>query len=37
VRGRERGVDRLGELAKSAGLEISSVTPAGTRSIIEMA
>jgi SAM-dependent methyltransferase len=36
VRGRERGVDRLGELARSAGLEISSVTPAGTRSIIEL-
>jgi 2,7-dihydroxy-5-methyl-1-naphthoate 7-O-methyltransferase len=35
-RGRERTLDQLGELAKSAGLQVSSVTPAGSRSIIEM-
>jgi uncharacterized glyoxalase superfamily protein PhnB len=36
VRGRERSPEQLGELAKSAGLRISSVTPAGSRSIIEL-
>ena len=36
IRGRDRTVDQLGELAKSAGLEVGSVTPAGFRSIIEM-
>ena len=36
VRGRERTVDRLGELAESAGLQLSSVTPARSRSIIEL-
>ena len=35
-RGRERTLDQLGELAKSAGLRVSSVTPAGSRSIIEL-
>ena len=36
VRGRERTVDQLGELATSAGLQVSSVRPAGSRSIIEL-
>jgi hypothetical protein len=36
VRGRERTLDRLGELAKSTGLQVSSVRPAGSRSIIEL-
>ncbi|MFG2045035.1 methyltransferase [Dactylosporangium sp. NPDC048998] len=36
VRGRERTLDRLGELAGSAGLQVSSVTPAGSRSIVEL-
>jgi hypothetical protein len=36
VRGRERTLDRLGELAESAGLQLSSVTPARSRSIIEL-
>jgi hypothetical protein len=36
VRGRERTLDQLGELAKSAGLQVSSVTPAGSRSVIEL-
>lgn len=36
VRGRERSLDQLGELATSAGLQVSSVTPAGSRSIIEL-
>jgi hypothetical protein len=36
VRGRERTLDQLGELAGSVGLEINSVTPARARSIIEM-
>ena len=36
VHGRERTLDRLGELATSAGLQVSSVTPAGSRSIIEL-
>ena len=34
-RGRERTLDQLGELAKSAGLQVSSVMPARSRSIIE--
>ena len=34
-RGRERNWDQLVKLATSAGLEVGSVTPAGTRSIIE--
>jgi hypothetical protein len=36
VRGRERTLDQLAELAASVGLEISSVTPARQRSIVEM-
>ncbi|WP_243422396.1 methyltransferase [Micromonospora globispora] len=36
VRGRERTLDQLGELAESPGLEVSSLTPAGSRSIIEL-
>ncbi|WP_213453491.1 methyltransferase [Rhizomonospora bruguierae] len=36
VRGRERTLDELGELAGSAGLHVTSVTPAGSRSIIEL-
>ncbi|MFE9654442.1 methyltransferase [Micromonospora sp. NPDC006431] len=36
VRGRERTLDQLGELARSAGLQVSSVRPAGSRSIIEL-
>ena len=36
VRGRERTLDQLGGLAKSAGLQISSVTTAGSRSIVEL-
>jgi hypothetical protein len=36
VGGRERTLDQLGALAKLADLAIASVTPAGTRSIIEM-
>jgi 2,7-dihydroxy-5-methyl-1-naphthoate 7-O-methyltransferase len=36
VRGRERTLDQLGELVKSAGLQVSSVIPAGSRSIIEL-
>lgn len=36
VGGRERDLDQLGALAKLAGLEIASIVPAGTRSIIEM-
>jgi hypothetical protein len=35
-RGRERSLDQLGELATSARLEVSSVTQAGSRSIIEL-
>lgn len=34
-RGRSRTLDQLGDLAKSAGLEVSSIIP-GPRSIIEM-
>jgi hypothetical protein len=36
VRGRDRTLDQLGELAKSAGLEVSSIIPGRPRSIIEM-
>jgi hypothetical protein len=36
VRGRDRTLDELGELAGSAGLQVGSVTPAGIRSIIEL-
>jgi 2,7-dihydroxy-5-methyl-1-naphthoate 7-O-methyltransferase len=36
VRGRERTLDELGELATSAHPQISSVMPAGSRSIIEL-
>jgi len=36
VRGRERTLDQLGELARSAGLQVSSVTPAGSRLIVEL-
>jgi 2,7-dihydroxy-5-methyl-1-naphthoate 7-O-methyltransferase len=36
VRGRERTLDQLRELAASVGLEIGSVTPARSRSIVEM-
>jgi hypothetical protein len=35
-RGRERTLDQLGELVKSAGLQVSSVIPAGSRSIVEL-
>jgi hypothetical protein len=35
-RGRERTLDQLRELAGTAGLQVSSVTPAGSRSIIEL-
>jgi hypothetical protein len=36
VRGRERTLDQLRRLAESVGLQINSVTPAGSRSIIEL-
>lgn len=36
VRGRDRTVDELGALAGPAGLELGAVTPAGTRSIVEL-
>jgi 2,7-dihydroxy-5-methyl-1-naphthoate 7-O-methyltransferase len=36
VRGRERTLGQLAEVAGSAGLGVSSVTPAGLRSIIEL-
>lgn len=36
VHGRERTLDQLGELAASVGLHISSVTQAGSRSIVEL-
>jgi hypothetical protein len=36
VNGRARTVGRLGELAKGAGLDITSVTAAGSRSIVEL-
>ncbi len=35
-RGRERTIDQLGELAEPVGLRITSVTPAGSRSLIEL-
>lgn len=35
-RGRDRTIDQLGELARTVGLRIGSVTPAGSRSIIEL-
>jgi hypothetical protein len=35
-RGRERTLGQLRELAASAGLQLGSVTPAGSRSIIEL-
>jgi 2,7-dihydroxy-5-methyl-1-naphthoate 7-O-methyltransferase len=35
-RGRERTLDQLGELTKSAGLQVSLVMPARSRSIIEL-
>jgi len=35
VRGRKRTLDQLGMLTKSAGLQVSSVTPAQARSIVE--
>jgi hypothetical protein len=37
VGGRERTLDQLRELAKSVGLQVSSVTQAGSRSVIEFA
>ncbi|MBK6869829.1 MAG: hypothetical protein IPG94_00160 [Kineosporiaceae bacterium] len=36
LNGRERTLAQLGELAESAGLQVGSVTPAGSRSIIEL-
>lgn len=36
VRGRERGLDEVGELAAVAGLRVGDVLPAGSRSIIEL-
>jgi 2,7-dihydroxy-5-methyl-1-naphthoate 7-O-methyltransferase len=36
VRGRERSLDQLAEVARSAGLQVNSVTPAGSRSIVEL-
>jgi len=36
VRGRERTLDQLDQLANSAGLQVSSVVPARSRSIIEL-
>lgn len=36
VNGRERRLDQLAELAASAGLELGPVTPAGTRSVVEL-
>ncbi|HEX7659857.1 MAG TPA: methyltransferase [Pseudonocardiaceae bacterium] len=36
VRGRQRSLNQLGELAGSAGLEVGSVTPAGSRSVVEL-
>lgn len=36
VRGRERTPDQLGELARSVGLQIGAIRPAGSRSIIEL-
>ena len=36
VRGRERTLDRLAELAAAVGLHLGSCTPAGTRSVVEL-
>jgi len=36
VRGRERTIGQLAEVARSAGLGVSSVMPAGLRSVIEL-
>jgi len=36
VRGRERGLPELAELARSAGLEVDGVRPAGSRSLVEL-
>jgi hypothetical protein len=36
VRGRERTLDELGELAASAGLRVGSTGPGGQHSIIEL-
>jgi hypothetical protein len=36
VRGRERTLDQLGELAKSAGLQVGSVRPARSRTVVEL-
>ncbi len=36
VRGRERTLGQLGKLAKSAGLRVGSVTPGGSRAIVEL-
>ena len=36
VRGRERTLGQLAEVARSAGLGVSSVMPAGLRSVIEL-
>jgi len=35
-RGRERGLERLGELASTVGLSVGAVGPGGTRSIVEL-
>jgi hypothetical protein len=35
-RGRQRNLSQLGDLARSAGLHVGSVTPASARSIIEL-
>ena len=35
VRGRERTLDRLAELAATAGLRLGSCTPAGSRTVVE--
>jgi 2,7-dihydroxy-5-methyl-1-naphthoate 7-O-methyltransferase len=36
VRGRDRSLEQLGELAEPTGLRISAVTPAGSRSLVEL-
>jgi hypothetical protein len=36
VRGRDRTLEQLAELAKSTGLQVGSVVPAGSRSIVEL-
>ncbi|HEY1178220.1 MAG TPA: methyltransferase, partial [Phytomonospora sp.] len=35
-RGRERGLERLAELAAVAGLSVETVRPGGSRSIVEL-